>query len=105
MNILDDYLNNTVNKSWNFSGHAINKDMERINALLGLAGEAGEVLDIYKKAWFHTPKDRSEELKLELGDLFYYLTKVVDLSGFTVEEILQANHDKLAGRYPTEFGK
>lgn len=105
MNILDNYLTNTVNKSWNFSGNATTKDMERINALLGLVGEAGEVADIYKKAWFHTPKDRSEELKLELGDVFYYLCKVTELSGFSFEEILQANHDKLSVRYSKEFGK
>lgn len=106
MSILDDYLANTVNKSWNFSGLANDPVKEAVNAVLGLTGEAGEVADIFKKVLFHRPKPegRREELLLELGDVFYYLCKIVELSGFTFEQVLAANHEKLSSRYPVEFG-
>jgi len=42
------------------------------NAAMGLAGETGEVCDLYKKRWFHA-KDVGPKLIDELGDLYWYL--------------------------------
>jgi len=95
-----DHLENVVNKTWNFSGRLQTQKDHVLNAVMGLAGEAGEVLDLHKKLYFHTPKERSEELKLELGDVAYYFLKIIDLYGFSLEEILAINREKLGKRYP-----
>jgi len=78
-----------------------------MNALVGLASEAGETLDIGKKMWFHTEKPFSEfraKLVLELGDILYYFLKTLDLFGITMEEVVDGNRAKLESRHP-ELGK
>lgn len=40
---------------------------------LGLAGEAGEVVDLLKKSWGHGHPLDVEKLKKELGDTFWYV--------------------------------
>lgn len=105
--MLQDHLNDVVNKSWNFAGRITKKKGHQMNALIGLASEAGEALDIGKKMWFHTKKEESfyrDKLLSEFGDIFYYLLKSLDVFGFTVEEVLAYNKKKLESRHP-EFGK
>lgn len=107
MDQLEAHLKNVVNKTWNFAGRCNNIEDEIQNAVLGLAGEAGETADQVKKMLYHTPKPgehHREKLRYELGDVYYYLLKLQDLMGFTTEEILEANLEKLASRHP-ELGK
>ncbi len=75
-----------------------------LQGLMGLNGEAGEAIDILKKYLFqgHTPLDR-EHLAKELGDVAWYLAVSADALGYTLEEILQMNVDKLRVRYPNGF--
>jgi NTP pyrophosphatase (non-canonical NTP hydrolase) len=40
----------------------------------------------------------------ELGDVAFYFAKVLELTGHTLEEVLQANKEKLESRHP-ELGK
>lgn len=63
----------------------------------GLAGETGEVIEHVKKLVRDGKLDR-EKLKLELGDQHHYWTKLVQLFGFTVAEVEQANVTKLRVR-------
>lgn len=73
------------------------------NVALGLCGESGEVADIVKKHLHQGhPMDR-EEFKKELGDVAWYLALGATVAGVTLEEVLQANIDKLMGRYPNGF--
>ena len=105
MNLLDQHYEEVIKPTWNYAKriHTANDDWS--NAALGLAGEAGEVVDTIKKMLFHTAdKDYTEALKKELGDVFYYLIKVTKLAGFTVEEVLEMNKEKLASRHP-ELGR
>lgn len=70
---------------------------------LGLTGEAGEVVDIIKKEkWHGRPMDKVEMLK-ELGDVAWYLSALAQAYGFSLEEVLAANVDKLEARYPGGF--
>ena len=69
--------------------------------LLGLAGEAGQLLSEYKKHMrdgaAHTLfKERVAE---ELGDLLWYVSNVASKSGLTLEEVAQANLAKVQGRW------
>lgn len=78
---------------------------ELVNYGLGIAGEAGEVADLIKKAVFHGHDIDAEQIKKELGDVLWYLTQIARVSGLTLEEIATANIEKLYKRYPNGFSK
>ncbi|MBI4437353.1 nucleoside triphosphate pyrophosphohydrolase family protein [Candidatus Uhrbacteria bacterium] len=69
---------------------------------LGLGGEVGEVLNKIKKVMRDhegqvTPEFR-EDLKSELGDVLWYVASVASELGLNLDEVAQANVDKLASR-------
>lgn len=65
----------------------------------GVAGEAGEVLDLVKKVVaYNKPLDR-EHLVEELGDVEFYLEGLRQAFNISREEVLQANYEKLGKRY------
>lgn len=73
-----------------------------LHAALGIAGEAGEIVDIIKKvAIYDQPLDEKKVAHLleELGDMEFYLSDLRNILTFTREEVLQHNLDKLAIRY------
>lgn len=98
--IFQNHLDNVVNKSWNFAGRIESDQGHEQNALIGLAAEAGEALDQGKKLWFHTPTDRRDKIKSELGDVIFYWLKACDVFGFTFEEVIADNRKKLESRHP-----
>ena len=62
---------------------------------MGIAGEAGEVLDVVKKhTKYNKLLDRKKVVE-ELGDLEFYLEGLRQSLGISREEILNANMDKL----------
>ena len=69
---------------------------------LGLCGEAGEVADKVKKVLRDRQGNFSSEviadLQLELGDVLWYVAQLATELGLELEEIAQANLDKLASR-------
>lgn len=74
-----------------------------LNGALGLTGEAGEVSDLVKKGIFHEKGIDLEHLKKELGDCAWYLAMICDACGFTLDDVMQTNIDKLKARYPQGF--
>lgn len=69
-----------------------------------LSGEAGEVSEKVAKALRDAPTrtispERRESIKKELGDVLWYIAALAHDLDFTLEEVAQANLDKLAGRY------
>jgi len=69
---------------------------------MGIAGEAGEVLEKWKKiVAYKEGKVSSEdlgELKKELGDVIWYIAVLADSLGLSFEEIIQLNVKKLQDR-------
>ncbi len=69
---------------------------------LGLCGEAGEVADKVKKVLRDRQGNFSPEviadLQLELGDVLWYVAQLATELGLELEQIAQANLDKLASR-------
>jgi NTP pyrophosphatase (non-canonical NTP hydrolase) len=69
---------------------------------LGLAGEAGEVAEKVKKLLRDDGGVMSDERRAalagELGDVLWYLAQVATEAGLELEEIAQANLDKLLSR-------
>ena len=86
-----------------------------LHAAVGLAGEAGEVLDHMKKHWvYDRPMDREKVLE-EMGDTLHYLImcciKMSEDDGspeagyVTLSTLIQHNMRKLRKRYPDGFTK
>lgn len=73
------------------------------NSMLGISGEYGELSDHIKKWKYHGHELDTEHIKKELGDILWYFEWLSDLFGFCLEDIAEANIDKLAKRYPNGF--
>lgn len=70
-----------------------------LHACVGMAGEAGEVLDAAKKCWTYGKKlDVMAHIK-ELGDLRFYYQAELNRLGITDEQVIACNKDKLLQRY------
>ena len=63
----------------------------------GLSGETGEVMEWIKKYVRDGSDDRSLLLK-EFGDVQYYLYMLARRFGFSVNDVVAANVEKLKGR-------
>ncbi len=70
---------------------------------LGLVGEAGEVAEHIKKAIFHGHQLDQEMLKKEMGDVLWYVAALCTNLDLSMEEVMQANIEKLKMRYPDGF--
>ena len=72
------------------------EDCKVVYPTLGLCGEVGEVAEKIKK---HMRDGNTLfGVGLELGDVLWYISALADDLGITLEEIAQANIDKLASR-------
>lgn len=70
---------------------------------LGLAGEAGEVVENIKKFLrddnSELTQDRKGKIMAELGDVLWYVANLADAVGYTLEEVAEYNIIKLKKRY------
>lgn len=74
-----------------------------MEGLLGLNGEAGEASDILKKALFQGHNLDRDHMAKELGDVAWYLALAADAIGYSLEDVLKMNIEKLKARYPEGF--
>jgi len=74
-----------------------------INGVMGLCGEAGEAIDLVKKHLAQGHELDRERLAKELGDVAWYLAETAHAIGYSLEDVLQMNLDKLKKRYPEGF--
>lgn len=86
--------------SW--TGGPVETNHPVIYPTLGLTNEAGEVAGKIKKIFRDrggviTDEDR-QELKLELGDVLWYLAEICTQLDLSLEDVAAANLDKLRGR-------
>ncbi len=69
---------------------------------LGLAGEAGELANKVKKVFRDKggkiDDETKEALKMELGDIFWYVAEIASVLEIPLEEVADANLQKLASR-------
>lgn len=104
--IAEDYSKFLNETKW--YAHADQEDSgELAYHCLGLAGEAGEFVDLAKKvvrdhgytmALLELSDDLKHDLKHELGDVLWYLTQLAKLLDLTLDELMQLNMDKLKAR-------
>lgn len=71
-----------------------------LHAAVGVAGEAGEILDCVKKVWANGKLLDLDHLVEELGDIEFYLEAVRQAVGVSRDEVLSSNQIKLVKRYP-----
>ena len=85
----------------------LNPELDRkdvlINGVMGLCGESGEAIDIVKKWLAQGHELDKEKLAKELGDIAWYLAETAYALEIPLENILQANIEKLKKRYPEGF--
>lgn len=74
-----------------------------VNGLMGLTGEAGELTDLFKKWVFHNAPLDEKHAKKEVGDVLWYVAMICHSMGWSMDDIMQMNIDKLKARYPEGF--
>jgi NTP pyrophosphatase (non-canonical NTP hydrolase) len=76
--------------------------MDKTIWAMGVSGEAGEVLEKWKKIVAYKQGEISEddlgELKKELGDVVWYVAVFAHSLGLSLNDVMQLNIDKLASR-------
>ena len=74
----------------------------REHALFGLSSEVGEVMGIHQKVHQGHPLDETA-LRLEIGDIMWFISELCDVYGWSMEDIAIANIQKLRVRYKDKF--
>jgi NTP pyrophosphatase (non-canonical NTP hydrolase) len=74
-----------------------------LQGVMGMCGESGEAIDIVKKYLFQGhPIDR-EHLAKELGDVLWYVATTATAIGYSLEDVMMMNLEKLQERYGKQF--
>ena len=74
-----------------------------IHMLMGIVGEAGELMDAIKKhTIYNKPLDRENVIE-ELGDIEWYMQGLRAHLGISRDAVLQYNIEKLKKRYPDKY--
>ena len=97
----------TINEYQRLAMKTLNPELSQkdvlINGVMGLCGESGEAIDIVKKWLAQGHELDKERLAKELGDIAWYLAETAYALEIPLEDILQANIEKLKNRYPEGF--
>ena len=97
----------TVNEYQKLAMKTLNPELSEkdvlINGVMGLCGESGEAIDIVKKWLAQGHELDKEKLAKELGDICWYLAETATALGYSLEDIMTANIEKLRKRYPEGF--
>lgn len=97
----------TINEYQKMAMTTLNLQLDKkdilINGVMGLCGESGEAIDIVKKWLAQGHELNREKLAKELGDIAWYLAETAYALDLTLEEVMEANIQKLKKRYPEGF--
>lgn len=74
-----------------------------LHAAIGISGEAGELLGAVKASIVYKKEFDIENCKEELSDLLHYMQMLMNEYGWTLEEIMDYNYNKLQKRYPNGY--
>lgn len=70
---------------------------------VGVAGEAGELLDAIKKAWIYGLPLDVENVVEELGDILFYVQGLCNVLRVPIGDVIDHNIEKLSLRYPHQY--
>ena len=77
-----------------------------LTASIGMQAESGEFSEIIKKIIFQGKEFNEAErfhLKRELGDVLWYWVQGCTALGYTPQQVMEENINKLESRYPNGF--
>jgi NTP pyrophosphatase (non-canonical NTP hydrolase) len=80
-------------------------DPRIIHAALGIGTEAGELQDVVKKTLFYGQELNMVNAFEEIGDLLWYVMLLCIACDWSLEQIIDANIEKLRLRYPKQFAE
>jgi len=72
-------------------------------AVMGIAGEAGELVEMVKKARYQGHDLSDADLVNESGDILWYIALLCDAIGADMSGVAAHNIRKLEERYPNGF--
>ena len=113
----DDHLNklaDLVHRTARFSRKPLAPGTPLSYLVMGLAGETGETVEIFKKALRRNPDassldcfmltpDELDALALELGDILWYIQGICLATGLSIrEDVIDRLVTKLEERYQTQ---
>lgn len=73
------------------------------NMCMGLAGETGETVDIFKKHIYQGKDLDINDVIEEIGDILWYIANLCNVNKITMKECMDSNVEKLRKRYPNGF--
>lgn len=80
-----------------------NTTTDLLHSMLGIASEAGEFVDPFKRSLHYGKKIDAVNLDEEIGDLLWYISIYCEARGTTIETLAERNIRKLMVRYPDKF--
>ena len=98
----------TLNEYQKLAARTINgklsREQQREHALFGLPAEVGEITGLYQKQLQGHPID-PDAVKKEIGDVMWMVAELCTSLGMEMDEVGEANIDKLRKRYPEGFSE
>ncbi len=78
-----------------------------LTSVIGMLAESGEFAEVVKKKLFQADTNFTDDeifhMKRELGDVLWYWVQGCTALGFTPDEVMDENINKLEKRYPNGF--
>lgn len=76
-----------------------------LHYVLGVGTESGELLDVVKKNVIYGKDMDVVNVHEEIGDVLWYLSRILDITGGTFEVCMDLNIKKLRARYGDKFSE
>lgn len=96
----------TGNEYQELAARTINQGLtfeeQKFHALHGMVGEIGEIHSIYQKM-YQGHAFEVDHVKKEFGDLLWFIAEYCTAKGWSLDDIMRMNIDKLKNRYPDGF--
>lgn len=77
--------------------------LNTLHMSLGMVTESAELQDMLKKTMMYGKPLDVPNLIEEVGDCLWYIAGLLDEHGYSFEEVMQTNIDKLKARFPNKF--
>lgn len=106
---MNDYIEQAMRTRVNSSGacdRLQNRGLANIlHGIIGIASEGGELIDQIKRHLYYGDELDVTNIKIELGDVLWFVSIICAEFGWTFDDIQVANIAKLKARYPEMFTK
>ena len=97
--VYSDFVATLAKKGEVIAAELTAEDAHLLHMVVGVSGEAGELLDAVKKAVIYRKPLDLENVIEELGDLEFYMEGLRQGLDITRQETIDANVEKLSKRY------